>query len=456
MRQRLFLGIPAFPLRPLEIAIMVILIAACSQLGYVGHPRYGPFIAIADVLCVLIAPFWIFRVIRSGRLKKLHWPPAALGALFITGVLSLSRVCFDDEGALSLSNIKSGVIEIAQLALYFGFAWMLFVDVLNNASKLARAMVVMLIFVSLSVIWALYQYVSQPDLMKVCAGFGNRNVYCAFLTVVLPLFFGIALYGKFDFMRPWVYILCVLAAITMVGPPHIWILTGILCWLTWLRGGRSRLVIIPITLAAVLLINTGLPKNQTSNISGFFDVIERGELHKLEISETPDNTGNVEEGTAADTAPEGVSVVKKRWIEWQPALNMLADNLPLGVGAGAYQRKIGEAQYYGALPNLNKTEPDTNNLYLVIGASLGLLGLISLLSFMLHFGYMASNLWLRAQGALQRSLVAGLYGAVIGIWATNLFTSLLVRGVAIIWAFIFAAIYVIFCETPKESEVSNK
>jgi O-antigen ligase len=223
----------------------------------------------------------------------------------------------------------------------------------------------------------------------------------------------------------------------MLAPPHFWLLAGILCWMAYVRGGRARHVVLP-AIVALAAITTLVPRNHECNVTQLLDAQERGELYKLEI---PDSGG------APPASPEGAPspqvIVKKRWLEWQPALAMLAENLPLGTGAGSYQRNIGEAQYYGMLPNVKKAEPDTANLYLVVGASMGLAGLVSLIAFLLHFWAKAVRLWLAAGSPVERGLAAGLQGALVGIVLANIFTSLFVRGVSIVWAVVLAMVTVV-------------
>ncbi len=418
-------GDPPTTRTALETAALVVIALACSQVGYVGHPRYGPFVAVADVACVLLAAAWLAAVYRRGRLRELTWPPLATGAWIAAGVLSIAMAALDPEGMLSLKGIKGGVIEIMQVVMYFVVAYMLLVDLLGTPACVRRALDVLLYATTVVVVWGLADYLRLAAAMDVKAGFANRNVYSAFLVMTLPLLLGVAIWGRDRWRQAWVAALAGVATLTMLGPPHVWLLCGVLCWVAWRRGASWRHVFVPAAVAFTVLLTLAVPRNRGANVAELFDPYERGELYKLETA--------TDEGGGRPGA--GVLIVKKRWLEWQPALMMICENLPLGVGAGSFQSRIGEARYYGALPNVKKGEPDTNNFYLVMGASMGFAGLLAV-------GAMLGWFWRRCRGAwaVDPGLAAGLTGSLAGIMAANLFTSLFVRGISLIWALVFALV----------------
>jgi len=434
----------------LEALVLLTIVAACSQIGYVGHPRYGPFIAVADVLCALVFLGWAFQqvILRRRAPASFPWPPMALWAWIAVGVLSLAKPVLDAEGTLSLGGLKAGVIELAQIGLYFIAGYMLFTETFDTPAKRRRCVTVLLLAVSLVVLWGLKDYATvhvataawerahadestagdqsaKPSPMDVKAGFGNRNVYSAFLVMVIPLLVGFTLHDASIWRRVWGHAVCGVGIVTMLGPPHAWVLLGVLVWMLLRRGSQTARYVAPALTVFTLLVVAVLPLNRAANITELSDIYERGELFKLELAQEQ-----------AD-APADL-IVKKRWIEWQPALLMITENLPLGVGAGSFQRSIGEAQYYGDVPNVKKAEPDTNNLYLVVGASMGFAGLVCLLALLGTFWR-----WARALptgDAQERGLSAGLYGAMLGMMCANIFSSLFVRGCSLVWVLVFALI----------------
>jgi len=91
---------------------------------------------------------------------------------------------------------------------------------------------------------------------------------------------------------------------------------------------------------------------------------------------------------------------------------------------------------------VKKSEPDTNNLYLVTGCTMGFAGLICLVAYLGHFWRKASALWLQVEHGWPRGLAMGLAGSVAAIALANIFTSLFVRGTGLVWALVFAIIAV--------------
>ncbi|MBP8951843.1 MAG: O-antigen ligase family protein [Armatimonadetes bacterium] len=439
----------------LELAALILIVLSCSQIGYVGHPRYGPFIAVADVFCAGLFVVWLAVSLRRRGLRELPWPCEPILAWIAVGALSISVAATDATGAISLSGVKNGIIEVAQLGLYFVGAYMIFVDAFKDRACLRRAFLVLLAATSGVVLWGLIDYITRSDVTQVKASFGNRNVYSAFLVMVVPLLFGFFIYDRSSGLKAWATCLFGIAALTMLGPPHVWIMTGLVAWVAFLRGRWYRTALAPALVAFAVLVTLAVPRNRAANVTELLDPFEREDLYKLEATmDLPEGDEAPEDPEASEMPPEtgpDVLVVKKRWLEWQPALAMMSDNVALGVGAGSYQRRIGEAVYYGSLPNVKKSEPDTNNLYLVVGASMGFGGLVALIAALAWHWRRATRLWLRAGERLQLGLAIGLPASVMGIALANLFTSLFVRGSCIIWALVFAITVVATAHGGQES-----
>ena len=139
----------------------------------------------------------------------------------------------------------------------------------------------------------------------------------------------------------------------------------------------------------------------------------------------------------------------------------------LGVGAGNYQTNVN--QYYGAVPgspqkmnygtdevevfNIGCDEPDTFNLYLVTAAEIGLIGLAALVWVLAGFIGRAARLYAEEPDALTRGMAFGAMGALIGFAVCSIFNSSMVRGVALPFVFVLAAITIL--ERIRDSEQGN-
>ena len=397
--------------------VLLLIVIAPTQFAYALDPKHGPFIAYADVLCAIVVALWMVWRLTARTGKRLPWPPMAVAGLLLAALLSAGVA----------GSTRAAAVEVAQIALYFVAAYMLFADVLTTRARIRAALIALAIPTAINIVVAAYQYFTADEVMNVAGLFGNRNVYSAYMAMVLPIGFGIMLWLRTPRLQ-WLIALGAAGAIlTMLSTPTVWIAILVIAALTRLAHRQAARLGIGLlfTLAVAIII---IPKNHYATVGELLDPQEREQMFKLAEEATPDG--------------EPIYVVKKRWLEWKPALNMMAENFVTGVGAGNFQLNIGSSEYYGFLPNVRKSEPDTNNLYLVIGSTMGFAGLICLIAYLLHFWDRASALWLKVEDGTPTGLAMGLAGSVVAIALVNIFTSLFVRGTGLIWALIFAIIAV--------------
>ena len=409
---------------------LLLIFVAPGQLAHAVDPKHGPFIAYADVLAVLVGGLFVLWVLFGrmpagapaglrGRLRQITWPPLPAWAWLTIAVLS----------ALGAESMKSAGLEIVQFLLYFGLVYVLFVNVLTAQEQRLQAVRVLLTATTLVIAYALFQYLSAGDPQAVKSIFQSRTAYSGFLVLALPLFFGLTLWSELAWERYWTGLVTVAGALTILAPPLVWVLVVVLVVMA-AAWGRAKMAATVAAAAGVflLLTLTFAPLNRQV-FHEMLNPYEEGPIYKVMEAG----------GAGAGEAPAG-PIIKKRWIEWMPALNMLGEHFMLGVGTGNYQANIGQPEYYGFLPNVKKSEPDTNNLYLVTGSSMGLAGLVCLVAFLGYFWQSAGRLWMHAQTPGTRALACGLYGACTALLIVNLFTSVLVRGTALVWALVCALV----------------
>jgi hypothetical protein len=415
---------------------LALIFIAPGQFAHALDPKHGPFIAYADVLAVLVVGVWVLWLLGTGNWRTLTWAPRHVWALLVVATLS----------GIGAGSPKAAAMEIIQLALYFGAVYMLFTNVLTDDTRRRTAIRALLLSTSLVVAYGLVQYFAATDLAAVKSTFGSRGAYSGFLTIMLPLFFGLVLWSELTWERYWAGAVLVLGALTILLPPLVWILAlvVVLMAISWGRG-QMTFATIGFTAVFLLVTLTLAPLNQKS-FREMINPYEEGPIYKTMAVESSESAAD--DGNKADQR-----IVKKRWVEWMPALTMMAQNFPLGIGTGNYQLNIGQPEFYGFLPNVRKSEADTNNLFLVVGSTMGFAGLVCLLTFMGHFWQQAGSLWSRGQSPWGRALTCGLWGMALAIPCANLFTSTFVRGTALIWAFGYALISTLAHETsPAEDE----
>jgi hypothetical protein len=404
--------------RALYPALLLLVFIAPSQLSYAVHPRNGPFITPADVLLVLLVFIWLAEVVATRSWGRLWRLPDAVWAFLVVAILSATKAV----------DMKLALREILQFAAYFAGGYLLFADLLRRRHRLRTVVDVLTIATAAIVAWGVVDYVTQPDVMDVRASFGNRNVYSAYLLAVLPLLYGIGLHSSSIPRKAGLLLLVGIGAVTMLSGPLFWCLLVVLLAVSTAHNWQAAVysfVGVGVLLAIMPVL---LPRSYDAAFVELGTPYEIGEVYKLPVADRP---------AAAD-----VPIVKKRWLEWQPALLMMAHNPVLGVGIGNYQLRIGEPLFYGYLPNVKKSEPDTNNLYLVIAASTGLAGLVCWVALLGSFIGLAEQMRVWAEDEFGTGLAAGLAASLGAIVIGNFFTSLSVRGTAITVVLILALIEV--------------
>ncbi len=397
-------------------ATLLLIVLAPTQLALALDPKTGPFIAYGDILAAAVVGLWMIWRLRKGS-AGLIWPPMAVAGLLLTALLSAGMA----------ESLKAVAVETVQITLYFVAVYMLFADILTTRQRIRGALIALAIPTAVNVVIGVYQYFAADEAFDVGALLSNRNVYSAYLAMVLPIGFGIMLWLAAGWLR-WLLCLGIAAGVlTMLSPPLVWValVVALVLIMSAQRQARNYGLALVVSVAALVIL---LPKNHDAAVRELLDPREEGPLYKLA-------------NEVGDSEQEPY-IVKKRWLEWGPALNMMAENFILGVGAGNFQLNIGRSEYYGFLPNVKKSEPDTNNLYLVVGCTMGFAGLICLVAYLGHFWRKASVLWLQVEDGWPRGLAMGLAGSVAAIALANIFTSLFVRGTGVIWALVFAMIAV--------------
>ena len=412
--------------RKLDAALLVgmvgVMLIMPTQLG----PKIGgAHVCLADVLVALLFGVWLLSRLATRTLREAVWPPAPVVGLVVVVMASTVQLT-------ETNQLKEAAKEIAQILLYFVAAYTLFASLIRDASRLRIVTYAFFLGASGVVLYGVWDYLILGYVapFDVGATFENRHTYGAYLAILLPLAFGLLLEVEQRWQRVWLAILLVLgAASVLYGATIIALVLGFLATglirkspepdgSSAVAAGRTALAV-----GMVLLLAIALPPNRSAAVVDFLTFKESGRIE-----------GSYE---YVQGAP------KQRYIEWLAAINMLEDAPALGVGAGNYQLRIGEF-YYGTLPNLDSIEPDSYSVFLVTAASTGFLGLTCLVAIFLHFAAKARRAAHTVyDGALERGLARGAWGAMCAAAVHNMFSSYLVRGVGLVFVFLLALITVL-------------
>jgi len=456
-----------------------------------SQPRKGPAarVSVADILLAAAFALWLFRRLFQFNRDGIVWPP--LAAVFLVAVALFSMI--------QAASRSAAMREAVQYVEYLLVGYLIFVNGIPSVDELKNYVNVFVLVTTVVVVYALYQYLGAGNAMDVKGTFGNRNVLGSYLAIALPFLLALGLYEQ----QPWRRLTMLLAVAvgclaTTTGGGLVAILVAVIA-VSAARGQRALVPILVAIALAVALLPTGLkllrgwvPRHHVQIVAESVElgpaashlVDPQQTLHEVEamvnrgryveadmllrtIPPPFSNEADVleqtirvrsqltEEAEQASRLPE----LAARYKGWHAATQAIrsADRKRTwlhGVGAGNYQDVTNEHYGAGALAkphgrvdwpqffNLYADEPDSFNQYLVLAVELGLLGLFGLAWWIGLFFGSSLTLMRTARDDFAAAVGLGACGSMIGFVLNGVFASGMVRGVALPFVFILAAVTV--------------
>jgi hypothetical protein len=390
----------------------------------------APRLTLADVVIWLAGVLLLARILLRRNFRSLGSLPPAAVVLVLLAALSM----------LFAENKLTAIADVVQYVEYFIVFYLAAVAVLTTKERLRLAVLLWLAVGSAVILWALIHYqAASRDALHVSGPFLNRNVLGGYLAMLLPLSWGLMLDSRSVSICVQSLVLAVLALVVMLaGGPWIAALVG-MGVITFARSPK----LFPLFAVGILML-----------VLVLFPALPRDNVRVLATSLYPWDETQKDPTPDATPSPTGVPApgatnlfdarrLNPRYVEWQAAMKFLTPgahrelgmsrarhmrHLLLGVGIGNYQLNIG--RYYGFLPkpNANTTEPDTNNLYLVLAMSVGIPAALAFLWLVGTFLHRAAASRRAASDDFLRGLCLGGAGALTSLLVTNVFTGTLVHG----------------------------
>lgn len=340
------------------LACATVLLAPLEGYLQEVHPH------LAKVAPGLLIVSWAVQRVRQRRLPAPH-PLHALLAVFAVVLLVSSAVHAGDPFT----------VDYTQRFLPFLVITAVLVDVVAREVPVRAVLAAAVGGAVCAAVGALYSLVFEGA-TRATGPLEDPNDLAYFLVVAMPLL--IALPAR-KFLLPVGAVLAAGAAATFSRGGGL-ALTFAALWLVARRGVSMRAVAVMVGGLAVIGLGAVV-------FAG--PVLDRALAEKSYIA-----------ATNVDT----------RELRWQAAARMLADNPVLGVGPGGFR-----SEYAGASRNaeIDEQSPVAHNIYLEIGAELGLPGLACFLgaiamAFVATERVLRVSLNLRPMLAVQASLIAAL------------------------------------------------
>lgn len=390
-----------------------------------GYGVRGKYIAICDMLIAVLFVIWFVKAALSGELRRLkvrNYPLCLLALLVVAAFSILNSYgvwgeLFDKltQYGLSAKGIikamlfaepfREAATELIQWMLYLAALPLIAMALIQHADDDDRASLidVILVLTLINEAIGVYDYMVRSDPSQVAGLFGSRNIYSGYLAITLPLLLSHSLHNRNALRMTLCAVAVLLGMFTSLSG---WCWLGLVFGLgivAWLHS-RKALWTWAIGVTAFLCISFAFQTRfYHEALPHVFDPYDE-ELD-----------------------------VRKEYIEWQAALNGMSQDAPpprsnflFGFGAGGYQININA--YYGSLPNKEKMPFDSNSLYLVVGMTLGFIGMTTLVFVLIHNGALSLELYRRSSEALEKAFGAGMAGSIVAIAVSSIFTNLLVRG----------------------------
>jgi O-antigen ligase len=392
----------------ISIGAALVLAISANQFSFEVAPK--AYLSPVDPLVWLVFFLWLIQRLRKRDLFRVVRLPIC--AVLFLAVCALS--------CLRATNRLTAFKDLFQFGEYFVAAFLVFSTVQASNSRRRLLAIVFSAVTAIIVTVAAVQYAQAgTEDFAVRGLFGNSHVLGGFLALALPVAFAVALYpGNWWWRVSAVLTVVAGAMVTLSGAAFLAVSTG--CLLLAARRGRTALLATAVGIT--LLCAAILPRMPRANADAHYQ-------------------------SMACFTDDGEPV--DRYPEWQAAAIMVLENPWLGVGIGNYQDNIG--MYYGMLPSPNEaTEPDTQNLYLVLAASAGIGAAIAFASLLVSAIVAGWQTAVRTADPLVSALASGAAAGLVGFAIAAFWSPLLVRGIGIPLAYVLATAFA--RETPADHD----
>ncbi len=393
--------------------LLALIVVSPTQLDILRAP--GGHLTLAEPLVFFAAICWLVRLLAQGdwRLLSRLSLPWYVVAFLLPALLSIFMVPSEGMGDALRETVK--MIE------YFVVGYLLYDDFLRQQPRRLRTVLYLALGVTVVIVLlALVQFVLSTDPVpllthKSCGfwrdgvrgTFKSRNVLAGWLALMLPVVFGVALYARRPWLRAGLWLLLLCGLLVDLSAASLGAVLLVMLLIAATRGWRMFVV---TALAATFWVAV------VTNHVGWFADPDTG---------APQTSQQVLFRSVALYAPDGQP--ERRYPQWQSAIEMMLTQPWLGEGIGNYQRRVEIYTDAKPLPT-GPSEPDIQNLYLVIGSTMGLPALFAFLALLLVPACLAGAAAPR-HVHWRRGFVYGVAGGIAAFSITVVWHSLLVRGI---------------------------
>jgi hypothetical protein len=174
--------------------LLFLLVFAMSSQWGMPFPPVGKaflYVSYADLLLASTFGVWCLLILLKRDFKNIQWPPLPFW-IFLAFVFVCTAVA---------AKKKVAVKEAIQAVEYFGVAALLFLNGFKDEKDWHLAFKILVASVFANVVLALAQYFGADNSYKIAGAFSNKNVFAAWLAMVVPFILGLACYERCSICR---------------------------------------------------------------------------------------------------------------------------------------------------------------------------------------------------------------------------------------------------------------
>ena len=393
------------------------IIAFAVPFGSVADERLPSLpLGAVDALAILVTASWLAGVLARReplRLGPLFWP---LFALVTAGLLSASFA--DDLGAAAKELLRWIELLLVYLATVNLVRDRRSVGIVLGAILIAAAAV------SLVGAAQFFARIGPPSFaigpfLRAYGTFGQPNPFGGYLGMVVPLALALVVWRPRG--RDWLW-RCALGALALCGVAMLMSLSRG-AWMGFaaalligaaIHDRRAAAMALAVSTVGVLAVSLeslhllpGFIAQRVASVSGYFRIFDaRG------VQPSPDSWAIIE-----------------RMAHWQAGWEMLLDHPLVGVGPGHYPLAYAE---YAILPYWKDPLGHAHNIYVHVGAEMGLIGLLAYLACLASWLVLgirrATGHGAGGRSSFDRALSIGVVGCIVAAAVHGLFDNLYVHG----------------------------
>jgi hypothetical protein len=420
--------------------------------------KFSAKLPLGDIMITSVFILWLIKQLLDKSYKGIKLPPKLFWLFLFVAIIS---------SAYSHS-LKGSVKEVIQIFNYYILAYVLFINNINSSKHLYKILHVLVGITAIITLYGYYQYnVLENRSYLLSSFFEDRHVLSGFYVMMLPLHLSLFLIQRSTAMKILIGISLLAALGVLTSIPAYIILSAVLTGMLLYARKPAMAAVLFVVLILFIILPFGIQtQDLKTSFGGFYEPEGLDNYHKrvtksVEMSYTPvigsyqlgkhtlQFSSNLKtpaiipkehsEETITARSKDDLYVgrqLDQRLLEWQAALNLSGARPLLGVGIGSYQSEIG--YYYQPFPKLNTMEPNTQNGYLIILATMGFIGLGVYFWILLFFWRMLRGLLGKKRNQDLFTIIVGIAGSFIGFCLYNIFCPLVNLTAVIFFVLILA------------------